>query len=111
MARRAAAAVDPDAPGHRAPPRGETGAVGEHVDLQAQDLRGVCGSAETEAVGEGFRGGGGGLQGQFARQGYLQVLGDSLPVYLSDPAVGLVLVFWIAVFPLVGYWAFEETDL
>lgn len=55
--------------------------------------------------------GGGGLQGQFARQGYLQVLGESLPIYLSDPVVGLVLVFWIVVFPLVGYWAFEEADL
>lgn len=55
--------------------------------------------------------GGGGLQGQFTRMGFSEALGDSLPFYLSDPVVALVLVFWIVAVPLAGYWVFEESDL
>lgn len=55
--------------------------------------------------------GGSGLQGQFNQQIYAETLGGSLPFYLSDPAVALVLVFWIVVIPLVGYWVFEDADL
>lgn len=55
--------------------------------------------------------GGSGLQGQFNQQIYAQTLGGSLPFYLSDPAVAVVLVFWIVVIPLVGYWVFEDADL
>jgi len=55
--------------------------------------------------------GSGGLQGQFMQAQYAQIMGDSLPFYLSDPFVALVLLFWIAVVPLVGYWVFEEADL
>lgn len=55
--------------------------------------------------------GGSGLQGQLNRNVYAQALGGSLPAYLSDPVVGLILVAWIVLVPLVGYWVFEETDL
>ena len=55
--------------------------------------------------------GGGGLQGQFLQAQYAQIVGESLPFYLSDPFVGLVLVFWMVVVPLAGYWVFEEADL
>lgn len=55
--------------------------------------------------------GGSGLQGALNRQAYAQVLGGELPFYLSDPVVALVLVFWIVVIPLAGYWAFEDADL
>ena len=55
--------------------------------------------------------GGGGLQGQFLQAQYAQIVGESLPFYLSDPFVGLVLVFWMVVVPLAGYWAFEAADL
>ena len=54
---------------------------------------------------------GGGIQGQLNRQMYAQQLGGSLPFYLTDAVVVLVLVFWIVVIPLVGYWAFEDADL
>lgn len=55
--------------------------------------------------------GGGGLQGQLNQQMYAQALGDSVPAYLSDPVVALVLAFWVVVVPLAGYWAFEDADL
>jgi len=55
--------------------------------------------------------GGGGLQGQFTRMGFAQALGESVPFYLSDPVVALILVLWIVAVPLAGYWVFEETDL
>lgn len=55
--------------------------------------------------------GGGGIQGQFTRMGYAQSLGQSVPFYLSDPVVALVLVLWIVAIPLAGYWVFEEADL
>ena len=55
--------------------------------------------------------GGSGLQGAINQQTYAQALGGSVPFYLSDPVVALVLVFWMVVVPLVGYWAFEDADL
>lgn len=55
--------------------------------------------------------GGGGLQGQFTRMGFAQTLGESVPFYLSDPAVAFVLVFWAVAIPLAGYWVFEDADL
>jgi len=55
--------------------------------------------------------GGSGLQGAINRQAYAEALGGSVPFYLSDPVVALVLVFWIVVVPLAGYWVFEESDL
>ena len=55
--------------------------------------------------------GGSGLQGALNRQAYAQALGGEVPFYLSDPVVALVLVFWIVVIPLAGYWAFEDADL
>lgn len=55
--------------------------------------------------------GGSGLQGQLNRQAYAQAMGGSVPAYLSDPAVALILAFWVVAIPLAGYWVFEETDL
>jgi ABC-2 type transport system permease protein len=55
--------------------------------------------------------GGAGLQGALNRQAYAQALGGSVPFYLSDPVMVLVLLFWIVVIPLAGYWAFEDADL
>lgn len=55
--------------------------------------------------------GGSGLQGMLNRQAYTQAMGGSLPPYLSDPAVLLILAFWVVAIPLAGYWVFEETDL
>ena len=55
--------------------------------------------------------GGGGLQGQLTQQMYAQTLGDSLPVYLSDPAVLLFMGLWLVGMPAIGYYFFNETDL
>ncbi len=55
--------------------------------------------------------GGGGIQGQLNRQMYAQALGDSLPVYLTDPAVFLLMVLWLVTLPAVGYYIFNEADL
>lgn len=49
----------------------------------------------------------GGMQGQI----YGQVLGDSLPFYLSDPAVLLLFLSWLVVIPVAGYLVFHEADL
>lgn len=51
------------------------------------------------------------LQGQLQQAQYAQALGESVPFYLSDAVVGLVLVVWVVVFPLLGYWVFEDSDL
>jgi len=55
--------------------------------------------------------GGPGIRGQFTRQTYAQALGDSVPFYLSDPAVVVVLLVWIVGAPLLGYYAFADADL
>lgn len=51
------------------------------------------------------------LIGGFQGQSYKSILGDSLPVYLSDPAVIAVLVIWLVALPILGYLVFEEADL
>ena len=38
-------------------------------------------------------------------------LGGSLPPYLSDPVVVLILAAWVVVPPLLGYAVFREADL
>lgn len=55
--------------------------------------------------------GGSGIQGQLNRQVYAETLGESLPVYLSDPVVALILVAWLIGAPLLGYVVFSEADL
>jgi ABC-2 type transport system permease protein len=55
--------------------------------------------------------GGQGLQSQLNAQMYAQALGDSVPFYLSDVFVGLVLVAWLVAAPAVGYLVFREADL
>jgi len=54
---------------------------------------------------------GSGLQGQLNAQLYAQALGKSVPFYLSDPFVALVLIAWLVAAPAVGYYAFREADL
>lgn len=49
----------------------------------------------------------GGMRGRM----YKQVLGDSLPAYLSDPAVFAVFALWAIVVPVLGYLVFREADL
>lgn len=49
----------------------------------------------------------GGIEGQF----YKQELGGSLPPYLSDPTVVLVLAAWIVVPLVLGYLVFRDADL
>lgn len=55
--------------------------------------------------------GGGGLEGQMQQLSYVDTLGETVPFYLSDPAVFLVFVAWIVVAPVVGYLVFNEADL
>ncbi|MDZ7701090.1 MAG: ABC transporter permease [Halobacteriales archaeon] len=55
--------------------------------------------------------GGSGLQGQLNAQLYAQALGDSVPFYLSDPFVALVLLGWLVAAPAVGYYVFRDADL
>lgn len=55
--------------------------------------------------------GGGGLQGQLNRQMYAQALGDSVPVYLSDPAVVVFMLAWLVILPAAGYYVFDQADL
>jgi ABC-2 type transport system permease protein len=50
-----------------------------------------------------------GFQGQIYAQALQQ--GDGLPVYLTDPALVVYLLLWIAVPVALGYWAFERADL
>lgn len=55
--------------------------------------------------------GGSGLQSQLNAQAYAQTLGDSVPFYLSDPFVAILLLAWLIVGPALGYLAFREADL
>ncbi|MFB6360797.1 MAG: ABC transporter permease [Halobacteriales archaeon] len=55
--------------------------------------------------------GGSGLQSQLNAQIYAQTLGDSVPFYLSDPFVVILLLGWLAVGPALGYLTFREADL
>ncbi len=55
--------------------------------------------------------GGSGLQSQLNAQLYAQTLGDSVPFYLSDPFVVILLLAWLVVGPALGYLAFREADL
>ena len=55
--------------------------------------------------------GGSGLAGQLNRQAYASALGDSVPVYLSDPFVAAVLVVWLVGAPAAGYLVFRDADL
>lgn len=55
--------------------------------------------------------GGSGLQGQLNRQMYAQALGDSVPFYLSDPAVVVFMLAWLVVLPAAGYYVFDQADL
>ena len=55
--------------------------------------------------------GGGGLQGQLNAQLYAQALGDSVPFYLSDPFVALLLIAWLVAAPAAGFYLFREADL
>jgi ABC-2 type transport system permease protein len=55
--------------------------------------------------------GGSGLQGQLNTQIYAQTLGDSVPFYLSDPFVALLLLGWLVAAPAVGYYVFRGADL
>lgn len=52
-----------------------------------------------------------GLRGQLRRQMILQSLEDGVPVYLSDPAVVVVLALWLVVPPVLGYLVFDAVDL
>lgn len=45
------------------------------------------------------------------QQFYAKVLGDSVPFYLSDPAILMALLVWVVVPPALGYLAFERADL
>ncbi|PSQ45323.1 ABC transporter permease [Halobacteriales archaeon SW_6_65_15] len=47
----------------------------------------------------------------FRRQGAAQALGDSLPVFLSDPFVVAYLLAWLFVPVAVGYRIFDSADL
>lgn len=49
--------------------------------------------------------------GLFNRQKAAQVLGESLPVFLSNAFVVIYLLFWLFVPVAVGYWAFDQADL
>lgn len=51
------------------------------------------------------------VSGGFLPRIYYQQLQDSLPVYLSDPAVFLYLAVWVVVPPAIGYYVFQQTDL
>lgn len=51
------------------------------------------------------------LVGGLLRQPYADALGNSVPAYLSDPAVFVLFVSWLVIFPLAGYLVFEEADL
>ncbi len=55
--------------------------------------------------------GSGGLEGQMRQVSYADILGDTVPVYLSDPAVFVLFVAWIVIAPVAGYLIFKETDL
>ncbi len=55
--------------------------------------------------------GGSGLQSQLNAQLYAQALGDSVPFYLSDPFVAVVLLAWLVAAPAAGYYAFRDADL
>lgn len=47
----------------------------------------------------------------FRRKSVVQALGDSLPIYLSDPFVIAYLLAWLFVPVAVGLWTFDRTDL
>ncbi len=55
--------------------------------------------------------GGSSLQGQINRQAYVQSLGESVPLYLSDAFVLVVLLAWLVLPALLGYLVFREADL
>jgi len=52
-----------------------------------------------------------GLFSGFTQQAYAQELGDSVPAYLSDPAVGAILLAWVVIPLALGYLVFREADL
>lgn len=55
--------------------------------------------------------GSGGLEGQMRQVSYADTLGETVPVYLSDPAVFLLLISWIVIAPVLGYLIFNDADL
>ena len=55
--------------------------------------------------------GGSGLQSQLNAQLYAEALGDSVPFYLSDPFVAVLLAAWLVAAPALGYYAFRDADL
>ena len=55
--------------------------------------------------------GGSTLQGQLNAQLYANALGESVPFYLTDAFVGLVLVAWLVAAPALGFYVFREADL
>jgi ABC-2 type transport system permease protein len=40
-----------------------------------------------------------------------QVLQESVPVYLSGPFIFAILLAWVVVPPVLGYWSFRDRDL
>jgi ABC-2 type transport system permease protein len=50
-------------------------------------------------------------EGFFAQAQAAPVLQESLPVYLSGPFIFAVLIGWVVVPPLLGYWSFRDQDL
>lgn len=55
--------------------------------------------------------GGQGIQGQLNAQMYAQTLGETVPFYLSDVFVGLLLFGWLLAAPALGFYVFREADL
>jgi ABC-2 type transport system permease protein len=50
-------------------------------------------------------------EGLFTQMQAQQVLQDGLPVYLTGPFIFAVLLAWIVVPPVLGYWGFRDQDL
>jgi ABC-2 type transport system permease protein len=55
--------------------------------------------------------GGSGIQGQLNAQLYAQSLGESVPFYLSDPFVVMLLLAWLVAGPAIGFYVFRDADL
>lgn len=54
---------------------------------------------------------GDGIGGQMREQFYLQNLGGTLPVHLTDPFLVGFLIGWIGLFPIAGYLILQRRDL
>ncbi|WP_152039446.1 ABC transporter permease [Salinigranum salinum] len=50
-------------------------------------------------------------EGLFTQMQAQQVLQEGVPVYLSGPFIFAVLLAWIVVPPVLGYWGFRDQDL